>query len=274
MPSALAQVSGNSDDSGSGRAAQYAGGGVVATAHSTYSVEGDRGVWVAAPAGGYSLKGTDGSTWALPEPVAISPHTCLPIFSTGGISLDNTFSEGSGDCTGGWWLPEFDSAPAPDDNARNRGPNLADLIRTAADRAIALAPDPALRVAPDGVGLTGLPSYFWLADPLTPINATARAGGLTVTATAHPTSYYWTFGDGSDLITHHSGRPFKNLDNPGDIDYTYETKGRYTLSVEVVWEASFRIGGGGSRPLGGFSTSASRPYPVQEVVTVLVPSEH
>jgi hypothetical protein len=69
-------------------------------------------------------------------------------------------------------------------------------------------------------------------------------------------------------MTEHPGRPWSES-RPGNIGYTYETKGRYDVSVEVVWNARWRIGTGPWRALGFFSTVDSRNYPVQEIVPVL-----
>jgi hypothetical protein len=204
--------------------------------------------------------------------VGLSAHNCTPYTTPAGIGLGLDLGEaGSGDCL---------SFSAPDPVQRlvdrggprsrgGRGPSLEELIRTAADRAIALAISPELKVAPDGVGLTGLPSYFWLAQRPQPISATAGAGGVTVTAEAYPTQYVWTFGDGEDLVTTTSGRPWTR-DVPGNIEYTYETRGRYDLSVEVIYRARWRVDGGPWQSLGFFSTSDLRTYPVRQVVAVLV----
>lgn len=165
-------------------------------------------------------------------------------------------------------------------DARNRarwpagpGPGLppptpADIARTAFDRALSLAPEPQLAVAPGEIGLTGLDSYFWLAEPPTAISATAGVPGLTVTATAVPVEFRWDFGDGHDKVTSSSGRRWtRNSD--GNISHLYEKKGIYDISVEVIWAASYRINGGAATSLGYFSTSDARSYPVREMVAVL-----
>jgi hypothetical protein len=148
-------------------------------------------------------------------------------------------------------------------------PSPEELARQAADRAISLAPKPKLRVAPRSVGLTGLPSYFWLAQRPRAITASAGVPGLTVTAQARPRQFVWDFGDGRDKVTTRSGRRWRKR-RPGNIGHTYETRGRYRTRVEVIWEARWRIGGGPWRPLGYFSNSDARRYRVRQVVAVLV----
>ena len=137
------------------------------------------------------------------------------------------------------------------------------------DRAVSLAPEPQLEVAPARVGLAGLRTFFWLAEPPDPIVATAAAGRSTITATASPVQFVWSFGDGTDRATTGSGRRW-TIRRDGSIGHVYQASGRYDLGVEVVWQARWRAGGGSWRDLGHFSTSDSRRYPVREVLAWLV----
>ena len=157
----------------------------------------------------------------------------------------------------------------PDTRPPQRPPSPEEVARRLADRAIRIAPRPQLRLAPSRRGLTGLPSYFWLAQRPRRIQAAAGAGGVTVTAQARPVQYVWTYGDGTDAITRRSGRRWTRM-RPGSIHHTYETKGRYDLTVEVIWHARWRIGAGGWRSLGFFSNSDTRGYRVRSIVPVLV----
>jgi hypothetical protein len=212
-----------------------------------------------------------------PVPVALLPHTCAPVYGRGGVSLAYNFSDaGAGDCLSfSAPAPVAAREPAPDRRGRDRrerGPDIGALIALAADRAIALAPTPELRIAPDGVGLTGLPSYFWLAEPPTSITATASAGGVTVIAQASPVQFVWTFGDGSQNVTHTAGRAWTR-DRPGSIAHTYEARGRYPVAVEVIYHARWSIDGAAWSDLGFFSTADSRTYPVRQIVAVLVKPE-
>jgi hypothetical protein len=161
--------------------------------------------------------------------------------------------------------PESD----PDGRRRSRGPDIASIVQGALDRAIALAPAPDLNVAPSRLGLTGLPTYVWDGDPPSPITVTASAGGITVVAEARVTHYRWDFGEDVD-VSINPGRPWTRA-HDGTIEHTYETKGFYDLSVEAIWAARWRLGAGPWQSLGYFSTSDSRSYPVQEVVSRLVP---
>lgn len=149
-------------------------------------------------------------------------------------------------------------------------PSPEQLAQIAADQAVSLAPDPQLRLAPGRVGLTGLDSYFWLADEPQPITARAGVPGISVVAEARPVQFVWNFGDGEDKVTSDSGRPW-NPRQAGSIAHMYEIRGRYEVEVEVVWEARWRLGSGAWQSLGYFSNSDAIDYPVRQVVALLVP---
>ena len=166
----------------------------------------------------------------------------------------------------------LDPPPRPtvaDTRAPRRPPSPEEVARRLTDRAIRIAPRPQLRLTPARRGLTGLPSYFWLAQRPRRIQAGAGAGGVTVTAQARPVQYVWTYGDRTDAVTRRPGRRWTRA-RAGSIHHTYETKGRYDLTVEVIWHARWRIGAGGWRSLGFFSNSDTRGYRVRSIVPVLV----
>jgi hypothetical protein len=131
------------------------------------------------------------------------------------------------------------------------------------DRVIELVAAPELDIAPSEIGLTGLETYVWIDEPA-PVSVSAAAGGTTVDARAFPSQYLWDWGDGNDTLTLDSGRPWTRL-RPGTIEHVYETRGRYDLSVEVIWEAQWRINGGAWQALGFFSLGDSVDYPVRQV---------
>ena len=147
----------------------------------------------------------------------------------------------------------------PGGGGGNPGPSPGRII----DRVIELVAAPELELAPAEVGLTGLETYVWI-DPPEDVAVTAVAGGTSVQARAFPSQYLWDWGDGDDTLTYHSGRSWTKR-RPGTIEHVYETRGRYDLSVEVVWEAQWRIGGGPWQPLGFFSLADTIDYPVRQI---------
>jgi hypothetical protein len=184
----------------------------------------------------------------------------------GGVGVSTSLRDAIGDC-----IRDLPAYRPPANGDRPRRPNIQGALWSALDEVRRLAPHPRLAIAPGRIGLTGLESYFWLAEPASPVTATASVPGLRVIAEAAPDHYLWRFEPGADLMTDHPGRPWTET-RPGNIGHTYETKGRYDVSVEVVWRARWRIGSGAWRELGFFSTVDSRRYPVREIVPVLTQS--
>ncbi len=178
--------------------------------------------------------------------------------------MDLVFSDTTGDCVS-FASPEPQPQTA---DRRRRRTTPEEAARILADRAIRLAPRPELEVSPDGKGLTGLRSYFWLGNDMDPVTATAQAGPVTVSAQARPVQYVWTFGDGAQSVTGTPGRRWTER-RPGSVGHVYETRGLYHLVVEVIWEARWRIGAGAWEPLGYFTNDDSRPYRVRQVIAVL-----
>lgn len=205
----------------------------------------------------------------VPVVVAISAHNCIPRVQPVGVSLSYQFFESSiGDCI------SFVSPPPVDEGPRRPGrrparPSPEALAASAYRRVISIAPSPRLTIAPANLGLTGLPSYFWVGNELEPVSASAGVRGLTVTAEARPVQYLWDFGDGTSRTTSTPGRPWTRA-RPGDVGHTYETKGRYEPRVTVVWAARWRVDAGPWSDLGYFSTMGSEDFPVRGMIAVLV----
>lgn len=255
------------DERGSASVIDYGttdGPGVEATAVTYVSAEESTGKPVQRSATPASVALT-----ASPAPVAISAHNCIPRTDPRGVSLSFEIFESSiGDCIS--FVSPEPLRPTPRGNTRRPPrPSPEALAQSAYDRVISLAPEPELTIAPSRIGLTGLPSYFWVGNDLRPISATAGVRGLTVTAEARPVRYLWDFGDGATRQTQHGGRPWTPA-RRGNVGHLYETKGRYEPTVTVVWAARWRVNGGPWDDLGYFSTTGSAEYPVREMIAVLV----
>jgi hypothetical protein len=201
------------------------------------------------------------------EPITLmpTPNRCVAIEPS--ADTFGLFSS-SPSCTSFAPLTPAAGGP-PRRGGRPAPPSPEQLAAIAADRAMDLAEDPALEIAPSRIGLTGLDSFFWLAEEPRPVQATASAGGLSVTAEARPVQYVWDFGDDTDKVTEEPGRPWTRW-RDGNVAHMYEKRARYEVAVEVVWSARWRIGAGAWEPLGFFSNSDSRPYPVRQMIAMLV----
>lgn len=219
--------------------------------------------YLPAQSRGTGPKGTaavgDQSASQSAPPVRILPLSCLGS-SAGGDGIVVSLNQNS--CVAA--AAEAPRTLDPDDPL----PSPLELAWMAADRAMSFAEWPQLRVAPSRVGLTGLPSFFWLERRPPPVTASAAVPGMTVTALAEPVEFRWDFGDGSGRTTSHAGRAWTRK-RDGNIGHVYERRGPRAIGVEVVWQARWRIDGGGWRHLGYFSNHDSRSYRVRQMVAML-----
>jgi len=231
-----------------------------------------------SPPGGSSSNAPSSFAPAAYVPPPMNTCTVRPVYVAADydspVERSMAFGPNSGNCI--YFLTLTSEEPTEGRRQRRRrGPNIPALIALAYDRARAQAAGPEIATAPEAVGLTGLETYIWAEEPLAPITATASAGGVTVTAEARVIEYRWNFGDGQTKVTTHPGRPLRIRGSrviPGNIEHIYETRGTYDLSAGAIWSARYSINGGPWQPLGYFSTSSERDYPVRQVVAILVRS--
>jgi hypothetical protein len=123
------------------------------------------------------------------------------------------------------------------------------------------------------VGLTGLQAWLWatVGNGVVPaIAPTVQIRGYTVEVVARPVSYRWDLGDGGARLGSVSG-----TDQTPSVDYIYQTKGRFTVTLTVSWSGTYTFSGNGVAPqtanLGPVAQGAQQlVWPVQEVRSVLV----
>jgi hypothetical protein len=118
-----------------------------------------------------------------------------------------------------------------------------------------------------------VPTWLWLAGPWTAVHATAAVPGVSVTATAVPQLVTWRMGDGSMVVCHGPGTPFRAGDNPDasspTCGHTYRessasaTGGVFTVTATITWNVTW-AGGGGNGAFGGLTTTAAVQMPVAE----------
>ena len=122
-------------------------------------------------------------------------------------------------------------------------------------------------------GLTGLQAWLWatVGNGVVPaIAPTVQIRGYTVVVAAHPVSYRWDLGDGGTRVGSVSG-----TDQTPSVDYIYQTKGNYTVTLTVSWSGIYTFSGNGLAPqtatLGPVAQGPQHlVWPVQEVRSVLV----
>jgi hypothetical protein len=155
-------------------------------------------------------------------------------------------------------------------------------------RRVELAPGQ-INTSPSRAGLTGAPSWFWLAPAPRRQSLSISLAGETVSVTADPT-VEWRFGDGASLDGG-PGVPYEADASPGDaIQHAYQARclpgdqGRdpyvlascghegYSVEALVVWHITYSAAGpiGGTGTLPTRTTDTSTSYPVSESRAFLI----
>lgn len=101
-------------------------------------------------------------------------------------------------------------------------------------------PAPTVDFDPSTLGVTQLPTWFWLSGIGGQVTATVTIRGYTVVTTAHPADYYWYFGDGAAATGGSQGSQAAP-----SVTHTYVTKARYTVKVIVGWSGQYTFAGNG-----------------------------
>ena len=158
-----------------------------------------------------------------------------------------------------------------------------------------LAPKVSIGVNPDGRGITGLESYFWVAGydgapAYSRVQATDPSTGAlaTLALRATPISYTWSFGDGNGAQTTSPGVAYPAVSS---IRNTYDVRsdrsplavnGFYQVRLTATFDVAYQAVLPGAAPsaggwvdfaqfgLGPIASTAERDYKVIEIVSVLV----
>jgi hypothetical protein len=186
----------------------------------------------------------------------------------------------------GFWTP----APA--------GPGTSAQVQTVAQSVAGTIQMPSVTIesSPSAGGIDGLNTWFWTSGYMGgPIVDTRTALGVTIEVDATPTSFVWSFGDGTPVITTTSlGVPWQPADAPsvpgrpdcdlsgnsmpgvrvpnGSITHCYRTTSTSPLTVSVTFNfaVSWRANGGPFQALPPIQRTATRSYPVQQIVSSVV----
>ena len=186
----------------------------------------------------------------------------------------------------GFWVPAPAAAPTP-----------AQIQGIAQSEAGTIQmPSVTIETSPSSGGIDGLNTWFWTSGYTGgPIVDTRTALGATIEVDATPTNFVWSFGDGTPVITTSSlgvpwqpadapsvpGRPDCDLSGnpmpgvqvaPGAITHCYRTTAASPLTVSVTFNfaVSWRANGGPFQALPPIQRTATRSYPVQQIVSSVV----
>jgi hypothetical protein len=133
-------------------------------------------------------------------------------------------------------------------------------------------PAPTISANPTGDQLVNLPTWMWLSSGWRPVSATASVPGVSVTATATPTSVIWAMGDGTTVTCNGAGTPYSAADPEApspDCGHVYRRSSAsqsgqaFPVTATVYWIVSWSgAGQGGTFP--DMTTAGSASFRVAE----------
>jgi len=132
-------------------------------------------------------------------------------------------------------------------------------------------PNVQLRMNPS-LGLVALPGWFWAEGYNgAPFGGAASVSGLTVAVQVQTTSYTWSFGDGTTVVSQDLGQPYPA---PSDIQHTYQYSSLhfpagFPVHLTIQYAATYSVNGGPGQPLTSMSRTYAAHYRVQELQSVL-----
>ena len=154
-------------------------------------------------------------------------------------------------------------------------PNPTDSLLPSTTPELALAneassrqPWPVLRLGVNpSVGLTGLPSWFWLSGSSSMADAVASSGPLTVSVRARLEGISWEFGDGLGYASLDLGQAYPAQ---SDIQHLYQTDtyrvtNGYTVIAILRYLVTYSVNNGPWKTLGVKTRPISQQYLVYQL---------
>ena len=154
-------------------------------------------------------------------------------------------------------------------------PNPTDSLLPSTTPELALAneassrqPWPVLRLGVNpSVGLTGLPSWFWLSGSPSMADAVASSGPLTVRVRARLEGISWEFGDGLGYASLDLGQAYPAQ---SDIQHLYQTDtyrvtNGYTVIAILRYLVTYSVNNGPWKTLGVKTRPISQQYLVYQL---------
>ncbi|GAB3677561.1 hypothetical protein GCM10027597_18500 [Saccharopolyspora tripterygii] len=161
-------------------------------------------------------------------------------------------------CSGEGWADGLFRPPVWIPGGQQPGPSPEQLAQQAYSQL--RLPSPQIQASPADTQLVQLPTWLWLdRGQWQPQTATASVPGVSVTATASPSSVRWSMGDGSTVSCPGPGTPFPPDTDPRatspDCGHTYRQSSQahqshaYPIEATVTWTVTWSgPTGGGTLP--------------------------
>jgi hypothetical protein len=161
-------------------------------------------------------------------------------------------------------------------------PNLvtpAELAQRSADSFALKSPTIEANPLPGQEQLVSLPTWLWIpSSAWKPATATASVPGISVTATATPTSVTWTTGDGGTVVCDGPGTKFPTNGDPRSASpdcghvYTQSSANQpskaFTVTATISWAITW-AGGGQQGTLPALQTASTARFRVAESQTLI-----
>jgi hypothetical protein len=138
--------------------------------------------------------------------------------------------------------------------------------------------DPIVQTNPPTNQLVGLPSWFWIDTPWTPVEVSAGVSAVTATVTARPRVVDWDFGDGARMSCAGPGTPYdpdRTPDSSGACTHVFEHPsfdepgGVRAVTATVTYSVSWSATDGGAGDLGEVTRASTVLVRVLEVQAVI-----
>lgn len=160
------------------------------------------------------------------------------------------------------WVAEGSTPPPP---------SPEELARAAREKL--RLPSPSIAASPAGTQLVNLPTWMWLSSGWEPVSASAAVPGVSVTATASPTSVTWSMGDDSTVTCTGAGTPYNASTDPKspspDCGHVYrrssasQAEQAFPVVATVHWTVAWSgAGQGGTFP--DMTTTSNGSFRVAE----------
>lgn len=153
------------------------------------------------------------------------------------------------------WHRDGTTCLGPDDPGLSAQNQVAAYLATEFQRLMVLKAE--IRVQPEGSTLVHYATGFYTPTRDYDLPAIPLLG-KSVQVTAHPKSYTWNLGDGTELVDAGPGAR-----DTLDVQHTYAQTGSVQVSLMVEWTATYRVDGGPVQQVFGTAQTTSLPAPLQ-----------